>query len=276
MPNIRYEITVNGGYINEMGGWIPDPSWGQWAGYVVTDDTCWAQVYPRLQPAAVVNVPAAAIFSNTKYATVSYEMQSTYTVSHSLTFSVPTAGITVGYQSGETATSGVTVVADPNTGMVLSRKHYAASFWDDTASPPGVKKTGISGRKPQWDWVAGNCNEYLSTSNTLVLNNHKEEDVDANITFGIYYYEQNSCSATWSVSQGVPFAVSYGAYGVNLNLDVTVTTSSNNRVDCTINRSHDTNPNTLTFWLYTAGALCDPDAHQGGMEFHIWDMSGAG
>ena len=113
---------------------------GQWAGYVVTDSTGWAQVYPHLQPAAVVNVPAAAIFSNTKYATVSYEMQSTYTVSHSLTFSVSITGISWGYQPSTTATYGMIFTVKPNCGATVSGRHYAASFWDDTASPPGIKK----------------------------------------------------------------------------------------------------------------------------------------
>jgi hypothetical protein len=274
MPNIRYEITVNGGWLSDMGGWIPDPAWGQWAGYVVTDSTGWAQVYPRLQPAAVVNVPAAALFSNTKYATVSYEMQSTYTVSHSLTFSVPTAGITVGYQQSTTATYGMIFTVKPNCGATVSGRHYAASFWDDTDSPPGVKKTGISGSDPCWYWDFLSQSEYLNTSNPVVVSNHKEMSVDPVGTVEGWYSEQGSTK--WSVSQGVPFAVGYRAYGTNLNLDIVVTTSSSNKVNFKIDRSNDTNPNTLTFWLYTAGALCDPDAHQGGMEFHIWDMSGAG
>ena len=56
----------------------------------------------------------------------------------------------------------------------------------------------------------------------------------------------------------------------------TVTTSGSNRVDVVIDRSHDTNPDFLYFWIYTAGAFFDPDNHIDGMEFHIWDANGAG
>jgi hypothetical protein len=56
----------------------------------------------------------------------------------------------------------------------------------------------------------------------------------------------------------------------------TVTTSDSNKVEFKIDRSHDPNPDTLTFWIYTSGALFDSDSHTGGMEFHIWDASGAG
>lgn len=70
-PNTQYRITVNGGSYGEMGGWIPDPTWGQWAGNVITDSNGWAGKHIPLQPAAIVYVPAAAIFSNTRYATVS-------------------------------------------------------------------------------------------------------------------------------------------------------------------------------------------------------------
>jgi hypothetical protein len=70
--------------------------------------------------------------------------------------------------------------------------------------------------------------------------------------------------------------VSYQAYGMTLDLDVTVTASGSNRVDFVIDRSHDLNPDTLTFWIYTPGWPCNLDSHTGGMEFHIWDASGAG
>jgi hypothetical protein len=273
-PDTQYLITVNGGSYDEMGDWIANPTWGQWAGQVTTDNIGWAQMIIRLQPAAIVNIPAAALFSNTKYAVVSYEYQGTHTISHSLTFSVPVVGITIGYQSQETSTSGIQVISDPNTAVVLSRKYYAASYYDDTDSCPGVKKTGITGREPNWDWVASNTNEYLNTTSPIVVNNHKEEIVGFNMTCDYYYYEQGT--TTWSVTQGMPFAISYLAWGTNIALDVTATTSSSNRVDFTINRHNDPDPNQLTFWLYTAGALIDPGNHHGGMEFHIWDVSGAG
>jgi hypothetical protein len=183
-------------------------------------------------------------------------------------------GMSVGYQQSTTATYGIIFTVNPNCGAKISKRYYAASYWDDTASPPGVKKTGISGQNVHWYWDLLSQSEYFNTNSPVVVSNHKEMRVDPVGTVEGYYYEEGS--TTWSVGQGVPFAVSYRAWGVNLNLDVTVTTSGSNKVGFKIDRSNDTNPNTLTFWLYTAGALCDPDAHQGGMEFHIWDVSGAG
>jgi hypothetical protein len=55
-----------------------------------------------------------------------------------------------------------------------------------------------------------------------------------------------------------------------------VTTGGSNRVSFKIDRSNDTNPNTLTFWIYTPGAFFDANNHRGGVEFHVWDVSGAG
>jgi hypothetical protein len=272
LPNSFYHISVNGEW-RQLGVECIDKGYGQWYGTVQTDDNGYAWKSIWIERAAIVNVPAAALFSNTKYATVSYEITDTYTVSHSLTFSVPITGTSLGYQQSMTATCGVIVIVPPNSGATLKRKYYAASYWDDTASPPGVKKTGISGTDQHWDWYCPNTQEYLNMTDPVVLNNYKEEGV-GDVTLGLYYYEQGS--TTWSVSQGVPFALSYWAFGVNLNLDVTVTTSGSNRVDVVIDRSHDTNPNTLTFWIYTAGALFNPNSHTGGMEFHIWDASGAG
>lgn len=277
-PNQVCYISVNGWQYNgqtTLGSFCDNPAWGQWLGKVTTDNRgygCFCPIW--LSPAAVVNVPAAAIFSNTKYATVSYEMENGHYVSHSLTFSVPATGTSVGYEQDTAVTYGMIFSVSPNCGAKISMRHYAASYWDDTASPRGVKKTGISGSNLNWWWDFLSQSEYLSTSNTDVVSNHKESRVDCGLTLEGYYYEQGSTK--WSVTQGVPFALSYLAYGTNLKLDVTVTTSDSNKVKFKIDRSNDANPNTLTFWLYTAGALCDPSNHQGGMEFHVWDVSGAG
>jgi hypothetical protein len=273
LPNSFYHIAVNGEW-EQLGVVCINKGYGQWYGIVETDDNGYAWKSVWIEHAAIVDVPAAAIFSNTKYATVSYEMTGFYTVSHSLTFSVPITGISLGYQQSTTATYGLTFSIDPNSGAKISRRHYAASYWDDTASPPRVKKTGISGSELRWYWDLLAQSEYLTTDSPAVISNHSEMRVDPIGTVEGLYYEQGS--TTWSVSQGVPYAVSYMAYGVNLNLDVTVTTSGSNKVSFKIDRSHDPNPDTLTFWIYTPGAPFDPDSHTGGMEFHIWDASGAG
>ena len=273
LPNSLYHISVNGEW-GQLGVVCLDKGYGQWYGIVQTDDKGLAWKSITLEHSTIVDVPAAVIFSNTKYATVSYEMTGTYTVSHSLAFSVPITGTSVGYQQSTTATVGFAFSIDPNCGAKISRRHYAASYWDDAASPPTVEKTGISGSEASWWWDFLGQSEYLNTSSPVVVSNHFEMRVDPIGTVEGWYYEQGS--TTWRVSQGVPFALSYWAFGVNLNLDVTVTTIGSNKVDFKIDRSHDTNPNTLTFWIYTAGALFNPNSHTGGMEFHIWDASGAG
>lgn len=271
-------ISINGWHWYDqttLGYYCDNPAWCQWRGSVKTDNRgygCFSAIW--LQTSAVVNVPAAAIFSNTKYATVYYKMSGTYSVSHGLTFSVPNAGVSVGYEQSTTATYGLSFSTDPNSGATISRRHYAASYWDNTASQPGVKVTGIGGSDLQWGWDVLSQNEYLSTSNPKVTSNHYETQVDCNKTEEGYYYEQGS--TTWSVTQGVSFADSYLAFGVNIDLNVAVTTSGSNEVDFTIDRSHDTNPNLLTFWIYTPGASFNPNNHVGGVEFHIWDYSGAG
>lgn len=271
-------ISINGWCFNgqeTLGLSCDSPSWCQWRGKVTTDSTGYGSFSAIwLSPATVVNVPAAAIFSNTQYATVYYEMSGTHYVSHGLTFSVPNAGISVGYEQSTTATYSLSFSTDPNSGAIISRRQYTASYWDNTAAQPGVKASGISGSELQWGWDVLSQNEYLSTSNSDVVSNHYETRVDRNTAEEGYYSEQGS--TTWSVTQGVPFADSYLAFGVNIDLNVVVTSSGSNQVGFKIDRSHDTNPNLLTFWIYTPGAVFNPNNHVGGMEFHIWDYSGGG
>lgn len=216
----------------------------------------------------MVDVPAATLFSNTKYVTLSYKMTGTYSFSHIMSFSVPIAGISVGYSTSTSIEYTYIFKTMPLTQSKIVKRHYAATYWDDRK--PGVAKTGIAGYNPSWNWDLLQTVEYLNPNN---LPYHVEHRIDANRTLIGEYIETGSY--TWNY--GVPFAIQYQTFSVNINLDTTVTTTAaSSTVEYVIDRSGDTNPNTLTFWAYTAGAVLDPDNKRGGMELHVWDMNGAG
>jgi len=60
-------------------------------------------------------------------------------------------------------------------------------------------------------------------------------------------------------------------------VETTITTTSTNKVETTINRYVDNNTAIIVFGMYTAGyRLENPEnpAGKGGLELHIWDISG--
>jgi hypothetical protein len=275
MPNIRYEITVNGGYINEMGGWIPDPAWGQWAGYVVTDDTCWAQVYPRLQPAAVVNVTYAALFSNTQFATLQYGLQTTSTFSHSVSFNVLNSGISIGYSTSSSAT--FTCWVTGASSISVAKHHYANAFYDSTLTNPAVVKAGISSQVPFTLFYSYPAMEYVNPS-TL---NVSYADFSINEGSGQKYQYSETGSHTWGATAGVPFGIIFSAWSQVITLGETVTTSGTNDVSFTVYVPSGYGYGFVNFRAYSPGAgsfnpLQDPNKGTGGLELHVWDMSGKG
>jgi hypothetical protein len=138
----------------------------------------------------------------------------------------------------------------------------------------GIRSTGIAGSEETWDWGTLPTEEYIDP------NSLTSGYVDFPIASGTFkegkYIETGSY--TWSASIGVPFAISYSAFGVTISLDTAVTSTgtTTNWVSYIIDRRGDPDPNTLIFRVYTAGTFYDPDNKKGGMEIHIWDTSGAG
>jgi len=270
-PNAMFWITANG-ELYDLGTWCDDASWNQWKGWIITDENGYAYETIPLGRSVIVEVPAAALFSNTKYATLSYGIETTSSFSHTLHFNVAGSGIDTGYSTVTSAeyTFGVDALIQAYVG----KYHYAATYWDDME--PGVAKTGISGTLPEWDWGTFSTEEYLDPNN-LPEDSYKDFPI-AYGTFKQAKYTETG-SYTWSASLGADFAITYEAFSIPIELDTTVTTTSGatNWVSYLIDRRGDTNTTPeLNFRVYTSGAILDSDSEEGGMELHVWDMSGAG
>lgn len=269
VPNETFWITANG-KLYDLGTWCDDASWNQWKGWIITDENGYAYETIHLGRSAIVDVPAAALFSNTKYATLYYGIETTSSFSHTLHFNVAGSGIDTGYTT--TMMESTEFEGQPLLSWYVCRSHYAATYWDDTK--PGIAKTGISAIVENTFWHANLTSEYLDP------NSLTEGYVDIPVPHGIKqrvtYTETGSY--TWSASLGVDFAITYKAFSIPIELDTTVTTTSGatNWVSYVIDRTGDTNLNTLIFRAYTSGAILDLDNDRGGIELHVWDISGAG
>lgn len=268
-PNMRYYLSVNGEPIN-LGGICDDRNYGQWEGDVFTDNQGHAWKTVNLEPVTLVDVTAAALFSNTKYASLYYESVDGHTVSHNVGFGVALGiGYSIGYSTSDTVTENLIFICYPLEAVRLTNKYRAVTYYD--AIDGCVRKTGLGGRAPGWDYELWSTQEYLSISN--ISESYYDKVGCDNVPPFTKEYEETG-SVTWT--QGMPFGINYHHFGVNLNVEITLTTAQTNKVAYTINRRIDNNPAHLLFAVYTAGHIYSKDTGRGGMELHIWDLSGAG
>jgi hypothetical protein len=275
VANIWIKVEVNGnsedGSNYEFGVWTYDVHYDQWSGHGLTDKNGYLYKVINLQPAVTVNVPAAAFFSDTKYATLTYGLGTTSSFSHTLSFSMEGSGITTGYTTS--VSSGYTFGCEPLTQFYVAKEYYANSYWDnDTQS---VVSSGISSPTETADWGTLPTKEYLNLTN--ITSGYKQFYISYG-TYGQYQYAETG-SYTWSASAGVPFAIGYYTLWTSIKLDTTVTSTSD--VTYTVDRRGDTNTSSiLWFRAYTLGSLLNPaDSPKvgvGGLELHVWDISGAG
>ena len=251
-----------------LGTQCDDMRWGQWGGHIHTDENAYAYAKIHMEKADVVNVPAAALFSNTKYATLYYGMESTSSFSHTLTFSVPESSISIGYITS-ISTSHVFAVA-PLKKAYIAKKYYIATTYDNDTEE--IIYTGISGSKKIWLWGTLPTEEYIDPSSLT------EGFIEFPVASGTFVQATftETDSVTWSASAGVPFAVAFEAYGCYLNFDVTATVSSTIWVSYKIDRMDDSNPETLAFRVYTVGSPVDTESRKCGIEMHVWCMNGGG
>ncbi len=269
-----YVVTVNGEE-SILGYALYNDQYGQMRMIAHTDHNGYACLLLHLQPVTVEDITTAALFSNTKYATLNYEEIDSTTVNHHLSFSVE-AGLSysLGYSiDDDAATYTLGFQCDPLGGICLQKRYRIASYYDGSSPTPGVKKTGITERVTEWLFGVRVVQEYLQSDDPQVNPNLAYFGCDRVPPITLSYEETGS--HTWTHESGL--ALSYSHFDVNLNLETTVTTLSTNKVDLTINRYVDETPGFIVFGMYTAGyRLVDPDkpGGKGGMELHIWEMSG--
>lgn len=264
VPNGSYQLTVNGDIYN-LGSSVLDARWGQWRGIINTDNVGYGFRHIHLEPASVVNVPAAALFSNTQYATLYYGTQTSTGFSHSLNFRVPIIGISTGYKTSESVAYTALFWSSPNHAQFINRPYYAPTYFDDLVGD--VASTGIAKEVPNTDWGGLSTHEYLNETRLPTT-----EYVDFPVPpGGKDWTYQETGSQTWSASLDVPFAIVYQAFGKVINLETTVSVTSGTT---TWVRYRIENPteNDIYFRVYTPGAQPNQNNGIGGMELHIWEI----
>jgi hypothetical protein len=264
-PNWDFLFSLNGERYS-LGDSCDDARWGQWFGGIHTNDVGYGSRNIFLEPAAKVNVTAAALFSNSQYATLYYGRQTEHTFSHGLSFHVPILGISTGYTTSETVTYSVLFECAPNTAQHVYRTHYASTYYDEIIGD--VVASGITDVVANCYWGSRSTHEYLD-SNSLPTNDWG----DFTVAPGAMEWEyRETGSHTWSASDGVPFAIIYAAFSRIINLDITVTVATGTTTWVRFRIENPTGHD-LCFRAYTPGARPDPpDGELGGMELHVWQI----
>jgi hypothetical protein len=214
-PNQVCYVSVNGCQTT-LGSYCDNPAWCQWQGNVTTDDRgygCFCPIW--LSPSAVVNVPAAAMYSNSQYATLRYVMGQTDTFKHTLSFKIGTFGVSDGYMSGTVAERGLTCY--PLGKFVVYQQHYASTYCDASHN---TYKSGIVAKVPGASWGLWPATEYISNPSGLNVSDCEDFTCAKLGAVDGTFTETNA--HTWSANAGVPFGVIFPAFGKEISLDVTV------------------------------------------------------
>jgi len=268
-PNTGYRITVNGqDYDLSLGswweGWPYDHHWGQRATSVVTDNKGYAYKTIYLQRAAEPLVTFAALFSNSRYATLYYGRETFSTFAHTSSFSVAGTGASIGYSTSKSASR--TFWVYPLVKACVKRPYYANTYRDDVWE---VVKTGMTEPDEIIDIGTYATKEYKDPY-SLEMGSYRDFQL-INGT-GVYDEYVESGSHTWSLSLGIDFSISYMAFGIPINLDTTVT-STQGTTNWVSYKVDNTSGTTLKFRVWTAGTFLDAERKIGGMELHIWEIT---
>jgi len=283
-----YFIDVNGWCDNwygstTLGVSCDNPAWGQWSGNLTTDSNAYGTTFVQLSPAAVANVTFAALYSNTKFATLYYGMGSSSDFYHTLSFGVLNSGISEGYSSSQSQSYLASVTGVES--IAVQMMYYSNAYYDSFQSSignPGVVTAGITTRVPYHGYYQPAISDYITNPSSLITT-----DEPHTFSFGLapstetYSYSESG-SYTWGASVGSPFGIIFSAWGNVITLDETVTTTTSHTNDVTISVTVPQGYGTVDFMAYCpgpAGTSFNPiegSVGTGGFELHIWDMSGDG
>ena len=261
-PNTNYRITVNGQDNYNLGVWPEDYHWGQRATTITTDNNAYAHVTIPLQRATLVNVVAAALFSNSQYVSLYYGRETYASFSHTVSFSVAGSGISIGYSSSRTLSR--TFGVDPLNKACVKWAHYANTYIDDTW---GIVKTGITKNVDNQAPGTYEIQEYIDPYSLT----RGYEDLQLVNGTWVYAEYRETGSYTWSASLSIDFAIQYLAYGIHVSLD-TIVTSTEGVTNWVAYKVYNTSGRTLKFRAYTCGASLNTGSKIGGMELHVWEI----
>jgi hypothetical protein len=182
-PSSAYPVSVNGvtpvtstngcyplsSPCNVVGVAAYDLTWGQWAGDVQTDSTGYGSVVIRLDPARQVIVPAASLYSNTQFGTLNYEMQQSYSISH--TIGVQVGGASGSYRQSVDMTYTQAFTVPPNNSQYVGEPWYAIGYYCAGSTSyqsagwscsQGLQNAGLSEVVPAKTWGTYPAYEYTS------------------------------------------------------------------------------------------------------------------
>jgi len=268
-PNTQYEITVNGDRFDKW-NWLPDYTWGQWDGYVTTDNNGWAQMSIPLEPAVQVNVTYAAMYSDTKYATLQYGIGSESSFSHSVSLNVLNNGISVAYTKSSSLST--TLSVSGVSCYQVTEHWYANSYYENTV--PGVIATGLSVQVPYTGYFCYPTTEYINPS--TITSDYLDFGLGGGGQISETYNYQETGSYTWGVN-GAPFAIVFSAWSQLLTIDETVTTTQTSDMSFTV--AVPAGSPYMNFMAYCPSNFnpqAKPNIGTGGFELHVWDMSDDG
>jgi len=271
-----YIVTING-EDSYLGYYLDDYHWGQWKGIVQTDDIGYGYRYIYLEPAAVVNVPATALYSNTAYTQqIAYSTGS----SHDLNFK-SSVGST-GFLASQSWTQGFTWTIYGQHTAQFGRRYYAVGYYDDSSG--SIFSTGLSAPFDENEPFATiDVPEYLTPDLSKPNYGLPTDATPFSFVIGgsesVSFQYMETGSFTWSFGYSGNVGISFLFFSASVKIDVTgtVTSGHTNAVTLTVGPLPAGTPH-HKFVVYTRGFSFtmpsnnpyDPN-NKGGLELHIWD-----
>ncbi len=254
-----------------------DPTWGQWAGDVSTDGSGYGSVTIQIDPARVVNIPAAAVYSNTQFASISFSMSTTSSVENDVGVTVSIGGalaINAGFTSTvkDTSTNGVGV--SQNNAGYLTLPYYLIDYYcaGSTSYQPswgcsqGIVTSGPSAAVPGNSWSGVATAEYLNPTTLPKGTSFDCNQIISSATHIVGYTFSTGTKTTLGISPTFSFR------GISVTLSFSTTVSSSTSDTTTVTFGGSIAPTTFTFRFYPVGGTCANPTF--GSELHVWDMTG--
>ena len=288
IANKSYVLSVNGATpVTSADGCYPlpspckvlgkdayDPMWGQWVGDITTDNTGYASAAIQISPAKTVMVAAAAMYSNTQWSTLHFQMSQSADVSIGVSASIGAASsIQAGFSNNFGVTSTNAFDEPPVHADYFGLPYYAIGYYCAGSSSEsfygwscsqGLQNAGVTIPVGGYHWQPYQRVEYLNP-NTLSTGSY----LDCNILPSAAPFGPSS---THTVGQTSSLGFTWGAtfWGITASLSYTTTYTSTTSDTTGITINYTNGPN-LIFRYYPASGTCDKPIW--GSELHVWDMS---
>jgi len=265
-------ITKSSCYVpscNLLGQVADNPAWGQWVGDVTLGQdgyTVHVSVTIQVQPATIINVPVAALYSDNRFAELTFSSTTTTSISASFSGGV---GVTYGYSSTYTNSFQTTYAIPYYCNGSSSYSNFGLSC------SQGLVSIGVSAPVPSPPTGNG-AYVHIRTSENLPTpdpNSPPQPSLTCPIT------GPQSVKSTNDMSNTVSFGITGQAtfYDITATLSYTGSTTSGTSAS-TEAFIRSTDYQQLSFLFFPSDGSCpSPGNPTGGMRFgpvlHVWDTS---